>query len=332
MYFRFLNLTLKMTRILTGIQSSGTPHLGNVLGAMLPAIELSKKNESLLFIADLHALTTIKNKEQLLKNSLETAAAWIACGLDTKKNILYRQSDIPQVTELMWYLNCITPYPMLANAHSFKDKSEKLSDVNAGLFTYPVLMAADIILYNANIVPVGKDQIQHLEITRDIATKFNNIYGETFTIPEAKLKNESMIIPGTDGQKMSKSYGNTIDVFEDEKKLKKQIMSIKTDSKDLEEPKNPDECNVFQIYKLIGSKVQVEDLKFKYLNGGYGYGHAKKELFHLILENFKEPRNNYKRLINEPNAVNHELASGAKKASEIANDVLRKVKSNIGLM
>ena len=321
-----------MTRILTGIQSSGTPHLGNVLGAMLPAIELSKKNESLLFIADLHALTTIKNKEQLSKNSLETAAAWIACGLDTKKNILYRQSDIPQVTELMWYLNCITPYPMLANAHSFKDKSEKLSDVNAGLFTYPVLMAADIILYNANIVPVGKDQIQHLEITRDIANKFNNIYGETFTIPEAKLKKESMIIPGTDGQKMSKSYGNTIDVFEDEKRLKKQIMSIKTDSKGLEEPKNPDECNVFQIYKLIGSKVQVEDLKFKYLKGGYGYGHAKKELFHLILENFKEPRNNYKRLINHPDVVNHELTNGAKKASEIAKNVLRKVKSNLGLM
>tara|TARA_S200000501_G_C20853552_1_gene756767 strand:- start:271 stop:1269 length:999 start_codon:yes stop_codon:yes gene_type:complete len=332
MYFRFLNLTLKMTRILTGIQSSGTPHLGNVLGAMLPAIELSKKNESLLFIADLHALTTIKNKEQLLKNSLETAAAWIACGLDTKKNILYRQSDIPQVTELMWYLNCITPYPMLANAHSFKDKSEKLSDVNAGLFTYPVLMAADIILYNANIVPVGKDQIQHLEITRDIANKFNNIYGETFTVPEAKLKKESMIIPGTDGQKMSKSYGNTIDVFEDEKRLKKQIMSIKTDSKGLEEPKNPDECNVFQIYKLIGSKVQVEDLKLKYLKGGYGYGHAKKELFNLILENFKEPRNNYKRLINEPDVVNHELTNGAKKASEIAKNVLRKVKSNLGLM
>lgn len=332
MYFRFLNLTLKMTRILTGIQSSGTPHLGNVLGAMLPAIDLSKKNESLLFIADLHALTTIKNKEQLLKNSLETAAAWIACGLDTKKNILYRQSDIPQVTELMWYLNCITPYPMLANAHSFKDKSKKLSDVNAGLFTYPVLMAADIILYNANIVPVGKDQIQHLEITRDIANKFNNIYGETFTIPEAKLKKESMIIPGTDGQKMSKSYGNTIDVFEDEKRLKKQIMSIKTDSKGLEEPKNPDECNVFQIYKLIGSKDQVEDLKFKYLNGGYGYGHAKKELFHLILENFKEPRNNYKRLINEPEVINHELTNGAKKASEIAKNVLIKVKSNLGLM
>lgn len=289
MYFRFLNLTLKMTRILTGIQSSGTPHLGNVLGAMLPAIDLSKKNESLLFIADLHALTTIKNKEQLLKNSLETAAAWIACGLDTKKNILYRQSDIPQVTELMWYLNCITPYPMLANAHSFKDKSKKLSDVNAGLFTYPVLMAADIILYNANIVPVGKDQIQHLEITRDIANKFNNIYGETFTIPEAKLKKESMIIPGTDGQKMSKSYGNTIDVFEDEKRLKKQIMSIKTDSKGLEEPKNPDECNVFQIYKLIGSKVQVEDLKFKYLNGGTAMGTQKKNYFILFWKTLKSP-------------------------------------------
>ena len=321
-----------MNRILTGIQSSGTPHLGNVLGAMLPAIELSKKNDSFLFIADLHSLTTVKNKNVLFKNTLETAAAWMACGLDTKKNILYRQSDIPQVTELMWYLNCITPYPMLANAHSFKDKSEKLSDVNAGLFTYPVLMAADIILYNANIVPVGKDQVQHLEITRDIANKFNNIYGETFIIPQAKLKNDNMTIPGTDGQKMSKSYGNTIDIFGSEKGLKKQIMSIKTDSKGLEEPKNPDECNVFQIYKLIASEAQAAELKSKYLKGGYGYGYAKTELYNLLLDRFRGPRDSFNKLIDNPIIIEEELKRGAAKANKVASDVLKKVKSNIGLM
>ena len=321
-----------MTRVLTGIQSSGAPHLGNVLGAMLPAIELSKKNESFLFIADLHSLTTVKNKNLLLKNTLETAAAWMACGLDTKTNILYRQSDIPQVTELMWYLNCVTPYPMLANAHSFKDKAEKLSDVNAGLFTYPVLMAADIILYNANVVPVGKDQIQHLEITRDIANKFNNIYGKTFIIPEAKLQKENMTIPGTDGKKMSKSYGNTIDIFGDEKILKAQIMGIRTDSKGLEEPKNPDECHVFQIYKLLASKAQVTDLQLKYKNGGYGYGHAKTELLKLILDAFKTPRKKFNKFINNPDIVELELKRGAEKANKIANNVLAKVKSNLGLM
>ena len=332
MYFRFIIFFLKMNRILTGIQSSGTPHLGNVLGAMLPAIELSKTNESFLFIADLHSLTTVKNKNVLLKNTLETAAAWMACGLDTTKNILYRQSDIPQVTELMWYLNCITPYPMLANAHSFKDKSEKLSDVNAGLFTYPVLMAADIILYNANIVPVGKDQIQHLEITRDVASKFNNIFGETFIIPEAKLKKDNMMIPGTDGQKMSKSYGNTIDIFGNEKGLKKQIMGITTDSKSLEEPKKPDECNVFQIYKLLASKEQVAKLKLRYIKGGYGYGHAKNELYDLLLDRFKAPRDKFNNLVNNPKIIEAELQKGAEKANQVANDVLKKVKSNLGLM
>tara|TARA_B100000579_G_scaffold437648_1_gene467969 strand:+ start:4590 stop:5555 length:966 start_codon:yes stop_codon:yes gene_type:complete len=320
-----------MARILTGIQSSGVPHLGNILGAILPAIELSKKNESFLFIADLHALTTIKDKTTLRNNTLATAAAWLAFGLDTKKNVLYRQSDIMQVTELMWYLNCITPYPMLANAHSFKDKANKLSDVNAGLFTYPVLMAADIILYNANIVPVGKDQLQHLEITRDIASRFNFLFGETFIIPKAKTDDESMIIPGTDGKKMSKSYDNCINILGPEKILKKQIMNIVTDSRSLDEPKDPTMCNVFQIYKLIASESDVTKLEHRYKNGGLGYGHAKKELFELILEIFKKPRKKFKLLIENPNEIERELFEGSKKASKVADSVMGKVKAKLGL-
>ena len=320
-----------MARILTGIQSSGVPHLGNILGAILPAIELSKKNESFLFIADLHALTTVKDKETLRNNTLATAAAWLAFGLDTKKNVLYRQSDIAQVTELMWYLNCITPYPMLANAHSFKDKANKLSDVNAGLFTYPVLMAADIILYNADIVPVGKDQLQHLEITRDIASSFNFLFGETFIIPKAKTNETSMIIPGTDGQKMSKSYNNCISILGPEKILKKQIMNIVTDSKPLEEPKDPTMCNIFQIYKLIASEEDVKKLENRYKNGGLGYGHAKKELFEFILESFKEPRKKFNALIEKPNEIERELFEGSKRASKVADSVMKKVKAKLGL-
>ncbi len=320
-----------MSRILTGIQSSGSPHLGNVLGAILPAIELSKQNESFLFIADLHALTTVKNKNILKENTLATAAAWLAFDLDTNKNTLYRQSDIPQVTELMWYLNCITPYPMLANAHSFKDKSNRLSDVNAGLFTYPVLMAADIILYNADIVPVGKDQLQHLEITRDIATRFNFLFGDTFVIPNAKTDQNNMIIPGTDGQKMSKSYDNYINIFESEKILKKQIMNIVTDSKSLNEPKDPNKCNVFQIYKLIGTQNQIQDLEKKYQNGGYGYGHAKKELMDLIMQKFKKPRSNFYKLMKDPLSIEKELLKGSKKAQVVADTVLKKVKDKLGL-
>mgnify|MGYP001191011202 FL=1 len=321
-----------MSRILTGVQSSGKPHLGNILGAILPAIELSKTEESLFFIADLHALTTIKDPKQLQENTLATAATWLACGLDTQSNFLYRQSDVPQVTELMWYLNCITPFPMLANAHSFKDKSDKLSDVNTGLFTYPVLMAADIILYDANIVPVGKDQLQHLEITRDIAKSFNHIYGETFVIPEAKIKKDCTIIPGTDGQKMSKSYNNCIHIFEDERILKKQIMKIQTDSKSLDEKKDPENCNIFKIYKLIGDQKQCSSLEKKYRNGGFGYGHAKSELLDLILSKYKLHRLKYQELMGSPAVIEKELEFGAKKANQIANSVLQKVKKNIGLM
>src|SRR5690606_12968067 len=241
-----------MARILTGIQSTGIPHLGNILGAIQPMVQLSnmKENEAFAFIADLHSLTTIKNAEDRMKNIDGVAASWIACGFDYEKNTIYRQSDVPEVAELTWYLSCFTPFPMLANAHSFKDKSSRMNVVNAGLFTYPVLMAADILGYDANFVPVGKDQMQHLEITRDIAGAFNHQMGETFVIPEAKIDENVKIIPGTDGQKMSKSYNNTINIFLPEKELLKQVKSIVTDSTPLEEPKEPDVCNVYNIYKL----------------------------------------------------------------------------------
>ncbi len=320
-----------MSRILTGIQSSGRPHLGNILGAIQPAIELSKNanNQSLFFIADLHSLTTVKNSTLIKQNTYSTAAAWLAFGFDTEKNIFYRQSDIPEVCELTWYLSCLTPYPMLANAHSFKDKSDKLADVNAGLFTYPVLMAADIILYNANIVPVGKDQIQHLEIARDVAEKFNLVYGETFVIPEAKVDQQVMTVPGIDGQKMSKSYNNYIDIFLEEKALKKVVGSIVTDSTPLEEPKNPDTCHVFAIYSLLASKTQQEEMRTKYLGGNFGYGHAKAELLALILEKFQKERLLFNEFINNTSEIEHRLATGATKAKEIAHQTLKIVREKV---
>ncbi len=322
-----------MARILTGIQSSGRPHLGNVLGAMLPAIELSRKadNESIFFIADLHSLTTIKDAEQRRLNVQAVAAAWLAFGFDTEKNILFRQSDLPAVTELTWYLNCFTPYPMLANAHSFKDKSDRLSDVNAGLFDYPVLMAADILLYDADFVPVGKDQRQHLEMTRDIAGSLNHqVKEEVLKLPEAMIGEKVMTVPGTDGQKMSKSYGNTIDIFLPQKQLKKQVMSIETDSTPLEDPKDPDSCNVFALYELLADDSSVETMRANYLAGGYGYGHAKKELLNLILERYQEPRRIFDELIHDPDKIEKELKKGAEKAKLISDEVLKRVKSKLG--
>lgn len=321
-----------MSRILTGIQSTGRPHLGNILGAIKPAIELSKdlKNESLFFIADLHAFTSLKDAEAMRMNTYSVAAAWLAFGFDTTKNLLYRQSDVPCVTELAWYMNCLTPFPMLANAHSFKDKSEKLADVNAGLFTYPVLMACDIILYQADIVPVGKDQIQHLEIARDIATKFNNIFGETFVVPTAKVSEQVMTIPGIDGQKMSKSYGNTIDIFLNDKELKKNVMSIVTDSTPLEVPKNPDTCNVFKIYSSFAIAQKTEDLKAKYLAGNFGYGHAKNELITLIIETFAFERQKFNYYLENLPLLEQILQDGAAKAEQLANMTLNTVRKKIG--
>ncbi|MCE3259024.1 MAG: tryptophanyl-tRNA synthetase [Bacteroidetes bacterium] len=322
-----------MTRILTGIQSTNVPHLGNILGAILPAIELSKKpnTESLLFIADMHTLTSNKDAAFVRNSTNAVAATWLSFGLDTAKTVFYRQSRVPQVAELTWYLNCFTPFPMLANAHSFKDKSERLSDVNAGLFTYPVLMAADILLYDANFVPVGKDQVQHLEMTADIGRSFNHKTGkEVFVIPEALTDERVMLVPGIDGQKMSKSYNNFINLFLPEKELKKVIMSIVSDSKALEEPKDPATDNTFKLYKLLASEDQTETMRQNYLKGGYGYGHAKTALLELILDRFKHQRAEYDKLMNNTALLEKELSVGEAKASKMANEKLKQVREVLG--
>lgn len=321
-----------MARILTGIQSTGTPHLGNLLGAIIPAIELSKdvKNESLFFIADLHSFTTIRDPRVLKENTYATAAAWLAFGFDTDKNLFYRQSDVPEVCELTWYLNCFARFNRLQLAHSFKDKLERTTDINVGLFTYPVLMAADILLYDANVVPVGKDQVQHLEITRDIASRLNHIFPKTLVLPELKVDDRVMLVPGTDGQKMSKSYNNVIDIFLSDKKLRKQIMSIKTDSTPIEEPKEPESCYVFKLYKLLASDVQSAELKAKYSKGNYGYGDAKQELFELLCTKYKSERVKFHHLMQNKEILDLELQKGAEKAKAIAKSVLKRVRRNVG--
>lgn len=321
-----------MARILTGVQSTGTPHLGNLLGAVLPAIAMAEEaeNESFLFIADLHSLTQIKDGTSLRQHTFNTAAAWLACGLDTDKTVFYKQSDVSEVTELAWYLSCFYPYQRLTLAHSFKDKADRLQDVNAGLFSYPMLMAADILLYDADIVPVGKDQLQHLEMTRDVGARFNNQQGETFVLPQAKIQEDTQYVPGTDGEKMSKSKNNIIDVFLAEKKLRKQIMGIKTDSTPLEDPKDPEKCNVFALYSLLANPAQIEALREQYLAGGMGYGHAKQALFELIMETFEEPRKRYDYYQANPAEVTIALTKGAKKAREIAHEVLLRVRNKIG--
>lgn len=321
-----------MTKILTGIQSTGTPHLGNLLGAILPAIELSKKQdvESFLFIADLHSVTQIKNGDELRKNTYSTAAVWLACGLDVNNVIFYRQSDVTQTAELSWYLSCFFPFQRLTLAHSFKDKADRLEDVNAGLFSYPMLMAADILLYDANFVPVGKDQLQHIEITRDVASRFNHQMGETFVLPEAKVQEETMYVPGTDGNKMSKSRGNIINIFLDDKALRKQVMSIESDSTPLEEPKNPDTCKIFSLYELLANQDQIAIMRQNYLGGNYGYGHAKQALFELICEKFEKERLQYNYYMNNLNEIENLLLDGAKKASIKADEVLKRVRKKLG--
>lgn len=327
-----LKREVDMARILTGIQSTGTPHLGNILGAIIPAIEMAndQKNESFLFIANLHTLTQIKNAEELRHNTYSVAATWLAFGLNVEKTVFYRQSDVPQVTELAWYLDCFFPYQRLKLAHGFKDKADRLDDVNAGLFMYPMLMAADILLYDANIVPVGKDQLQHLEMTRDVATRFHTKMGETFVLPEAKVQENTKLIPGTDGEKMSKSRGNFINIFLADKKLRKQIMSIETDSTPLKEPKDWKTCNCFAIYSLLATESQIETMKANYEKGGYGYGHAKQALFELIIEKFAKQREQYNYYMNNLSEIDKALALGAEKAKVVADDVLKRVREKAG--
>ena len=321
-----------MSRILTGIQSTGTPHLGNLLGAIIPAIKMANtsENESYLFIADMHSVTQIKDPKKLRFNTYSTAASWLAFGLNYNKTIFYRQSDVPQVTELAWYLNCYFPYQRLTLAHSFKDKSNSLEDINAGLFTYPMLMAADILLYDANIVPVGKDQLQHLEITRSVGTKFNHQNGETFIIPESKVDEGTMLITGTDGAKMSKSKKNVIDIFLEEKLLKKQILSIKTDSLPLEASKDWKNCNLFKLYELLCDEKQAETMKNNYTKGGYGYGHAKTDLLNLILTKYKTEREKYNYYMSNLDKIDSILKAGALQASKTADKVLNRVRIKVG--
>ncbi len=322
-----------MARILTGIQSTGVPHLGNVLGAIRPAIAMSADpaNDSFLFIADLHSFTAVRDPKALRENTYAVAAAWLACGLDLHKTTFYRQSDVPEVTELTWYLGCLTPYPMLANAHSFKDKSDRLSEVNAGLFYYPVLMTADIVLYDAHVVPVGRDQKQHLEIARDIAEAFNRQYGEdTFVVPEAVISEAVMVVPGTDGQKMSKSYNNTIDLFAPEASLKKQVMGIVSDSTPLEAPKDPQSDNTFRLFSLVGAADAVEAMRRNYRKGGYGYGHAKKELLAALLDGFARERAEFARLMNDKAELDRQLKVGAGKARQVATRTLDRVRKRVG--
>jgi len=321
-----------MARILTGIQSTGTPHLGNILGAILPAITMANQpnTDSFLFIADMHSLTQIKDAATLRENTYSVAATWLAFGLDINKTVFYRQSDIPQVTELSWYLSCMFPYQRLTLAHSFKDKADRLEDVNAGLFSYPMLMAADILLYDAHFVPVGKDQLQHIEMTRDVASRFHSVYGETFVLPEPKIQENTMYVPGTDGAKMSKSKGNIINIFLPDKQLRKQIMSIETDSTPLEEPKNTETCNVFSLYKLLADEDAITKMCQNYKGRNYGYGHAKQALFDLLIDKFAEQRNLFNHYMENKEELERALKSGAQKATLVANDVLKRVREKVG--
>ena len=321
-----------MAKILTGIQSTGTPHLGNILGAIIPAIDManSSNEESYLFIANMHSLTQIKDLNILNENTFSTAATWLSFGLDPKKSCFFRQSDVPEVTELAWYLSCFFPYQRLKLAHSFKDKADNLKDVNSGLFSYPMLMSADILMYDANIVPVGKDQLQHLEMTRDVATRFNNLMGDTFVIPEAKIQNDTKYIIGTDGEKMSKSKSNIIDIFQDDKKLRKQIMKIQTQSLSVEEPKDPDQCNVFKLFKIISSDEETEKLRAKYINGGMGYGEAKELLYNQTLNRFSKNRELFFELNSNRDKVEQLLLEGALKARKQAQNVLKRVRARVG--
>ncbi|MDP2642271.1 MAG: tryptophan--tRNA ligase [Candidatus Peregrinibacteria bacterium] len=318
-------------RILSGIQPSGRPHLGNYLGAMRQHIEMQKDFECFLFIADLHALTTVHNAKEMQENTYDLAVSYLALGLDPEKTIFFKQSDVAEHTELCWIFDCLVKMPFLERAHAWKDaKAKGKKEESVGLFNYPILQAADILLYQPNLVPVGKDQKQHIEMSRDIAITFNTTFGETFKIPDPLIKEEVAVVPGTDGQKMSKSYGNTIDIFAEENILKKQVMGIVTDSTPLEEPKDPKKCNVFNLYKLLATKEEIKELENKYKKGGFGYGDAKKTLLAKILEHFKESREKYKEIYPKKDMVYAILENGSNKARILAAKTLKEVKTKVG--
>lgn len=318
-------------RVLSGIQPSGALHLGNYFGSIRPNLEMvGKAKENIFFIADLHALTTVQDKNELAKNRTDIIIDYLACGFDPEKAIMFYQSDVPEHTQLMWVLSTVAPMGLLERAVSYKDKVEKGIAASVGLFTYPVLMAADIILYNVNIVPVGKDQKQHVEIARDLAIKFNNMYGETFIVPEPQIQKEVAVVPGTDGQKMSKSYGNTIPLFGDEKAIKKAIMGIKTDSKDAKDAKDPEESIIYQLHRLFLDAAGQKALADEYVSG-IGYGDAKKKLLEAYMDYFAPMRQKREELVKDVSYVDEVLCDGAKKARAIASETLEKVYTAVGL-
>ena len=318
-------------RILTGLQPSGNLHIGNYFGAMRQLLELQQKGETFLFIADYHALTTSPKADDLRSNVYHLALDFLSCGLSLDNTVFFRQSDVPQVTELMWILNNITTVGFLERAHSYKDKIAKGFTPNTGLFTYPVLMAADILLYGSELVPVGKDQKQHLEITRDLAIRFNNDYEETFKIPEAYIPTSVAVVPGIDGQKMSKSYGNTIPLFGAQKAIRKIVMSIVTDSTPMEDPKDPEKCNVVALYKLVATPEEVEEMKANYRAGNYGYGHAKQAFFEKLWAYFEPMRERRAQLEKDPDYIWDVLREGGKKDSEEAEKTMDRVRRAVGL-
>ena len=318
-------------RVLSGIQPSGRLHIGNFFGAMHQHLQLQAEHKCFYFIADYHALTSNPAPDDVAGHTLDVAMDYIALGLDTEKTIFWRQSDVPEVTELTWLLSCITPMGLLQRCTSYKDKVAQGLSPNHGLFAYPVLQAADILIYNSDLVPVGADQKQHIEVTRDIAIRFNNIYGEIFTVPKEHIIESVAVVPGVDGRKMSKSYGNTIEIFEPEASVRKKIMRIVTDSLPVEEPKNPDKCNVFALLKLVASSDELNEWENKYRRGGLGYGQAKKRLAELMIDYFKPFRQKRAELENDMDYVKEVLANGAERAKAVAGETLEKARQAIGL-
>ena len=318
-------------RILSGVQSSGTLHIGNYFGMMRPSLSLQEGNDCFYFIANYHALTQLPDPALLRQRTFDVAVDFLACGLNPDTTVFFRQSDVIEVQELTWILSCLTPVGLLERCHSYKDKLARGMEANHGLFTYPVLMAADILLYNSQLVPVGKDQKQHLEVTRDIAIRFNNRYGDILTVPEAMIQEDVAVIPGLDGQKMSKSYDNTIEIFGEGKPIRQKFMKIITDSTPMEEPKNPDTCNVFALYKLMATPEEQAELRQRYLAGNMGYGHAKQALFDKYSEFFAPMRERRKQLLEKPQLVEDVLQDGAARARKVAQQTLQRVRQAVGL-